>query len=167
MVGKGNLAVFESTNISETKEDHAHQNWCACTVTSTPAYMIFLGRFRSIKFFDDHGLYIVHGSEREIWLFLKVPISPKPKRTTPTKIGVHALWHPTHVCMNFLGRFWSIKFFDDHGLYSPWVGKGNLVCFWKYQYLRNREDHAHQNWCACMWHQLPSLHDFFGPIPIN
>ena len=28
-------------------------------------------------------------SEREIWPFLKVAISPKPKRLTPTKIGVH------------------------------------------------------------------------------
>ena len=30
-------------------------------------------------------------SEREIWPFLKVPISLKPE-VTPTKIGVHALY---------------------------------------------------------------------------
>ena len=29
-------------------------------------------------------------SEREIWPFLKVAISPKPKKATPTKISVHA-----------------------------------------------------------------------------
>ena len=29
-------------------------------------------------------------SEREIWPFLKVAISPKIKKATPTKIGVHA-----------------------------------------------------------------------------
>ena len=30
-------------------------------------------------------------SEREIWPFLKVAISPKPEMVTPTKIGVYAL----------------------------------------------------------------------------
>ena len=29
-------------------------------------------------------------SEREIWPFLKVAVSPKPERSRPTKIGVHA-----------------------------------------------------------------------------
>ena len=33
----------------------------------------------------------------------------------PTKIGVHA-FDIIHTCMNFLSRFRSIKFFDDHGL---------------------------------------------------
>ena len=37
-----------------------------------------------IKFFDDHGLYIVH--EREIWPFLKVAIFPKLKRPRPPKL---------------------------------------------------------------------------------
>ena len=37
------------------------------------------------------------------------------RETTPTKISVHACdIIPT--CMNFLSRFQSIKFFDDHGL---------------------------------------------------
>ena len=30
-------------------------------------------------------------SEREIWPFLKVAVSPKPDETTPTKIGVNEL----------------------------------------------------------------------------
>ena len=30
-------------------------------------------------------------SEREIWLFLEVAISPKPGEAMPTKIGVHVL----------------------------------------------------------------------------
>ena len=28
--------------------------------------------------------------EREIWPFLRVAVSPKPERSRPTKIGVHA-----------------------------------------------------------------------------
>ena len=53
--------------------------------------------------------------EREIWLFLKVVVSPKPKRPQPPKlVCMHVTSIPT--CMNFLGRFRSIKFFDDHGL---------------------------------------------------
>ena len=54
MVRRGKLAVFERCNISETEETtptklvHMH-------LTSIPTCMNFLGRFRSIKFFDDHG----------------------------------------------------------------------------------------------------------------
>ena len=71
--------------------------------------MNFLGRFRSIKFFDDHGL------EREIWPFLRVAISPKPERSRPPKL---VCMHVTSIiiCINFLSRFRTIKFFDDHGL---------------------------------------------------
>ena len=55
MVRRGNLAVFESSSISEikktmpTKIDDMH-------VTSMPTCMNFLGQFGSIEFFDDHGL---------------------------------------------------------------------------------------------------------------
>ena len=64
-------------------------------------------------------------SEREIWLFLKVAISPKPKRSRPPKL-VCMLVTCVYTCMNFLSRFRSIKFFDDHG---SMVRKGNLVIF--------------------------------------
>ena len=54
-------------------------------------------------------------SEREIWPFLKVAVSPKPERLRPPKlVYMHVTSIPT--CMNFLSRFRSIKFFDDHGL---------------------------------------------------
>ena len=52
---KGKMAVFESSGISETggtrplKLVYMHY-------TSIPIFMNFLSRFRSIKFFDDHGL---------------------------------------------------------------------------------------------------------------
>ena len=52
MVGKGKLAVFEGSSISETKIAMPTK----IGVTSTPTFMNFLNRFRSIKFFDDHGL---------------------------------------------------------------------------------------------------------------
>ena len=47
-------------------------------------------------------------SEREIWSFLKVAISP-------TKIGVHAFDINPYL-HKFLSQFRSIEFFDDHGL---------------------------------------------------
>ena len=65
-------------------------------------------------------------SEREIWPFLRVAISPKLEWSRPPKL-VHMHNSSIHTCMNFLGRFRSIKFFDDHGLYM--VGKGNLAIF--------------------------------------
>ena len=35
------------------------------------------------------------------------------------------------------------------------VQKGNLAVFESSNnYLQNQYSHAHQNWCACMWHQL-------------
>ena len=81
-------------------------------VTSIPICMNFLGRFRSIKFFDDHSPW----SERENWPFLRVTISLKPEKSRPPKlVCMHVTSIP--ICMNFLGRFRSIKFFDDH--YSP------------------------------------------------
>ena len=52
---KGKLAVFESDNISETREV-TPPKLVYMYVTSTSICMIFLSQFRSIKFFDDHGL---------------------------------------------------------------------------------------------------------------
>ena len=59
-------------------------------------------------------------SERKIWQFLKVAISPKAERLRPPKlVWIHVTSIPTGI--NFLGRFRSMKFFDDDGLYnSPW-----------------------------------------------
>ena len=81
-------------------------------VTSTPTCMIFLSRFQSIKFFDamDYSPWV----EREIWPFLKVAISPKPKRSRPSK-SVYMYVTSTPTCINFLSQFRSIKIFDDHG----------------------------------------------------
>ena len=54
-------------------------------------------------------------SEREIWSFLKVAISPKlewPRQ--PKLVCMHLT--SSYTCMIFLSRFRSIEFFDDHGL---------------------------------------------------
>ena len=56
MSQKGNLVVFESSNISETGEVTPTKIGVCVYVTSTSICMIFLSQFRSIKFFDDHGL---------------------------------------------------------------------------------------------------------------
>ena len=53
-------------------------------------------------------------SEREIWPFLKVAISPKPEKSHSPKL-VYMLVTCVYTCMNFLSRFQSIKFFDVHG----------------------------------------------------
>ena len=57
-------------------------------------------------------------SEGEIWPFLKVAISPKLDKLRPPKlVCMHLTSIPT--CMNFLGRFRSIKFLMTMD-YSPW-----------------------------------------------
>ena len=52
--------------------------------------------------------------KREIWPFLKVAISLKPKKSHPPKL-VQMYTSSIPTCMNFLSRFRSIKIFDDHG----------------------------------------------------
>ena len=54
---KGNLAVFESTNISETGETTSSK-FDVHAFDINPYLHDFLGQFRLIKFFDDHGLYM-------------------------------------------------------------------------------------------------------------
>ena len=82
-------------------------------VTSIPICMNFLSQFRSIKFLTT--MDYSPSSEREIWPFLRVAISPKPERSCPPKlVCMHVTSIP--ICMNFLSQFRSIKFFDDHGL---------------------------------------------------
>ena len=104
MVRKGNLAVFESSSISETGE---------VLPTKIDVHAFDINPYLH-EFFDDHGLYSPW-SEREIWPFLKVAISPKLKMSRPLKL-VHMHVTSTLTCMNFLSQFRSMKFYDDHGL---------------------------------------------------
>ena len=65
-------------------------------------------------------------SEKEIWPFLKVAISPKPEKAHPPKF---VCMHVTSIttCINFLSQFRSIKFFDD--LYIVHGQKGKFGRF--------------------------------------
>ena len=57
MIRKGNLALFESSNISKSGEATLTKIGVVYMhAISTPTCMNFLSRFRLIKIFDDHGL---------------------------------------------------------------------------------------------------------------
>ena len=107
---KGNLAVFESSNISETGE---------ATPTKIGVYAfdfnLYLHEFFQPILFEsifqrpwtiflttmDYSPW----SEREIWPFLKVVISPKPEEPCPPKLMyMHLTSIPT--CINFLSQFY-------------------------------------------------------------
>ena len=109
---KGNLAVFESSSISESKEATATKiGMHACYIN--PYLHIFWANSNQLNSLMtmDYSPWV----KREIWPFLKVAVSPKSEKPRPPKmVYMHVTSIPT--CMNFLGRFQSIKFFDDHGL---------------------------------------------------
>ena len=77
MVGKGNLAVFEGSNISKTKE---------VTLTKIGVHACHMCLYLQ-EFFEPNSdrlnslmtMDYSPWSEREIWPFLKVAISPKPE----------------------------------------------------------------------------------------
>ena len=101
MVRKGNLAVFESSNISETKK---------ATPTKIGVHACDINPYLH-EFFEPIPINYIYSpcSEKEIWLFLKVAISPKPKKPhQPKLVCMHVTSIPT--CMNFLSRFRSITF---------------------------------------------------------
>ena len=81
--------------------------------TSIYSCIYFLSQFRLIEFLMtmDYSPW----SEGEIWPFLKVAVSPKPKKSCPPKL---VYMHATSIysCLKFLSRFRLIEFFDDHGL---------------------------------------------------
>ena len=71
------------------KPERSHPSQLVCMhVTSIPTCMIFLSRFRLIKFFDDHGLlYMVRKGNLAIFESSNIY---EIEEVTPTKIGVHA-----------------------------------------------------------------------------
>ena len=100
MLRKGNLAVFESSNISETRGVTPTKIGVHVLDINPYLHEFFEPILINYKFFDDHGPC----SEREIWPFLKVAISPKPEGSHPLKLVCMYLTSiPT--CMNFLSRF--------------------------------------------------------------
>ena len=85
------------------KPEKVHPPKLVCIhLTSIPTCINFLSQFRSIEFFDDHGLYSPW-SEREIWPFLKVAISLKQEKVHPPKlVCMHLTSIPT--CINVLSE---------------------------------------------------------------
>ena len=112
-VRKENLAVLEGSNISETEETTPTK-----IVVHTLDINPYLHQFFQPIQIDWNFLMTMDYSpcpKREIWPFLKAAISPKAERPHPPKLVCTHLTS-IHTCMNFLGRFRLIKFFDDHGL---------------------------------------------------
>ena len=110
---KGNLVVFESSNISKTGEVVATKIGVHVCYINTYLHEFFEPIPNRLNFLTtmDYSPWV----EREIWSFLKVAISPKPERShSPKLLCMYDTSTPT--CMNFLSQFQSIKFFDDHGL---------------------------------------------------
>ena len=103
-------------------------------------------------------------SEREIWPFLRVAVSPKPERPRPPK-SVYMHVASTHTCMNFLRQFRLIKFFDDHGLYT--MGrKGNLTIF-ESSGISETKRTTPTKMGVHAFDINPYLHEFFEPISID
>ena len=102
--------------------------------------------------------------KREIWPFLKVAISLKPKKSHPPKL-VCMYVTCFYICMNFLSQFQSIKFFDDHGLIVHGL-KGNLAVFEGSNISKTEEvtptKIGVRTFDMCLY-----LHEFFEPILIN
>ena len=103
--------------------------------------------------------------EREIWPFLRVAVPPKLKRLRPSKlVYMHVTSMPT--CMNFLGRFQSIKFFDDHGLYSPWSER-KIWPFLKGSNISETGETTPTKIGVHACYINTYLHEFFEPILID
>ena len=84
MVRKGNLAVFESSGISETGEVTPTKIGVYVCYISTYLHDFFepyLSICRNFLMTMDYSPWV----ERENWPFLKVVVSPKPERSPPPK----------------------------------------------------------------------------------
>ena len=99
---KGKLAVFESSNITETGEITPTKIGIHVCYIKAYYARIFQADSKQLNFLMtmDYSPKV----ERENWPFLKVAISPKPERSRPPKlVFMHVTSTPT--CMIFLSRF--------------------------------------------------------------
>ena len=89
MVRKGNLAVFESINISETRIAMPTKIGVHALDINTYLYNFFWADSNRFNFLMtlDYSPW----SERKIWPFLKGSNISKTGETTPTKNGEHEL----------------------------------------------------------------------------
>ena len=94
---KGNLAVFEGSNISETEEVTPTKIGVHACYINTYLHDFFEPNQLNFLMTMDYSPWV----EREIWPFLKVAISPKPERSRPPKlVCMHVTSTP--ICMIFL-----------------------------------------------------------------
>ena len=109
MVGKGNLAVFESSDTSETRD---------ATPTKIGVHACYINAclhefFEPILFFTPMD-YIVHGLKGKFGRFegkQKRSKSPKPEMPHPPKL-VCMRFRPTSACMSFLSQFYFLTSMD-------------------------------------------------------
>ena len=100
---KGKMAVFEGSSISETGEVTPTKIGVNVCYINTYLHDFFEPILKQLNFIYDHGLYSPW-VERENWLFLKVAISPKLKRSHPPKLMCMYVTS-TPICMIFLRQF--------------------------------------------------------------
>ena len=95
---KGKLAIFESSNISETGEITPTKIGVYVCYINTYLHDFFCADSKQLNFLMtmDYSPWV----ERENWPFLKVAISPKPEKSHPPKLVImHVISTPT--CMIF------------------------------------------------------------------
>ena len=94
-------------------------------VTSILTCMNFLSQFRSIKFFDDHGLYKSMVRKGNLAIFESCDIS-ETQVVTPTKTGVHVCDINPYLHEFFEPILLNSHYHKDVGVYCrPVLGKGS------------------------------------------
>ena len=152
-------AVFESSGISETGE---------VTPTKIGVHALDINPYLD-EFFEadsdrlnflmtmDYSLWV----EREIWLFLRVAVSPKMERSRPPKlVYMHCYINP------YLHKFLRANSDRLNFLmtmdYSPWVERE----IWPFLRVavspKMERSCTHQNWCTCMLTSIPTCINFLG-----
>ena len=101
--------------------------------------------------------------EGEIWPFLKVAISPKPKSSRPPKLAWMYVTS-TLTCMIFLSQFRSIKFFDDHG---QSMGRRGKMAIFERSNISETIEITPTKIGVDVCYINTYLHDFFESIPID
>ena len=143
------------------------RSWCNtyCLQPYTALFVfVFMAATLHFSFFK--GFYYYSPCpKREIWPFLKVAISQKPKRSCPPKLAcMHVTLAPTSI--NILSRFRSIKIFDDHGLYSP-CPKRKIWLFLKGSHISETGEVTPTKIDVHARDIDPYLYEFFEPILID
>ena len=93
MVRKGNLAFFECSGISETRETTPTKIVVHACYINAYLHEFFHADFDRLNFF----MTMDYRVEREIWPFLRASGISETREVTPTKIGVHVCYINTYL----------------------------------------------------------------------